>query len=221
MPFKPAHFAPVILAISLAGCDQPSTISAEQADPQTAFWDRLSSQCGKAFHGTLVSDDAADASLADAAMVMHVRECSDDRIAVPFHIGTTDETGAIEWNRSRTWLITKTDAGLRLKHDHRHADGAADTVTFYGGDTQDNGMDGAQNFPVDAKSIAMFQQHNLDASITNIWTVEVDAADSADPQFTYQLKRTVEGGAPEDRLFRVEFDLSVEMPTPPAPWGHE
>lgn len=153
-------------------------------------------------------------------MVMHVRECSDERIAVPFHVQLAKD-GKTEWDRSRTWIITRTDAGLRLKHDHRHQDGKPDAVTLYGGDTANAGTAQAQDFPVDAYSIAMFEREGLSASVTNVWTVAVDPAGTADARFAYQLKRTVEGGAPAPRLFRVEFDLTRPVPAPPAPWGHE
>lgn len=210
--------------LALAGCGQQSG-PAEPAElsPQDAFWAALSSHCGKAFNGRLVSQDAADADMADSAMTMHVRECSDTSISVPFHI---QEAGG-EWNRSRTWVLTRTKTGpgadgsgaLRLKHDHRHQDGEPDAVTMYGGDTADAGEAGAQQFPVDQFSIDMFKREGLDVSITNVWRVEVDPAGLDDAQFAYQLQRTVEGGAPEPRLFRVEFDLSNPVAPPPAPWG--
>jgi hypothetical protein len=124
-------------------------------------------------------------------------------MAIPFHVQGEDGT----WDRSRTWLITRTATGLRLKHDHRHADGSADAVTFYGGDTAETGSAGAQDFPVDAESIAMFRANGLDKSVTNVWRVEVTAA-----TYAYQLSR-------EGRLFRVEFDLTRPVTPPPAPWG--
>lgn len=163
----------------------------------------LASHCGKAFAGRLVSSDAADADMAGRAMVVHFRECSGERMAIPFHVQGADGT----WDRSRTWLITRTPAGLRLKHDHRHEDGSADEVTMYGGDTADRGTTAAQDFPVDAQSIAMFRAGGLGKSVTNVWRVEVTAA-----TYTYQLSR-------EGRLFRVEFDLAKPIAPPPAPWG--
>jgi hypothetical protein len=42
-----------------------------------------------------------------------------------------------------------------------------------------------------------------------VWTVEITAT-----HFVYQLRR--EG---TDRRFRVEFDLTRPIATPPAPWG--
>lgn len=211
----------VAAALTLSACDTapPTSEGMAEASPQDAFFAALASHCGKAYAGKLVSVDEADADFSGRAMVMHVRECSDERIAVPFHV----ETQSGDWDRSRTWLITRTDAGLRLKHDHRHEDGKPDAVTMYGGDTDSDGTTRAQDFPVDAESITMFEANDLAASVTNVWTVEVDPAngEANAPKFAYQLKRTKAAGAPEDRFFRVEFDLSQPVDAPPAPWGAE
>lgn len=203
---------PLLSAALMAGCVGAAAPGAGHAvaNPQDAFFDALASHCGRAYAGALVSDQAADADMRGLPMVMHVRECSDTRIAVPFHVGNADGS----WDRSRTWLITRTGTGLRLKHDHRHEDGTADAVTFYGGDTAAPGTARAQEFPVDGASIAMFRANELAASVTNIWRVEVDSAGTADGRYAYQLQR-------EGRLFRVEFDLTRPVPAPPAPWGHE
>jgi hypothetical protein len=197
--------APLLAA---AGCVAPGKtvpvpLELAEADAQARFMAALAGHCGKAYAGRLVSTDAADADMAGRAMVVHFRECSEDRMAIPFHVQGEDGT----WDRSRTWLITRTATGLRLKHDHRHADGSADAVTFYGGDTAETGSAGAQDFPVDAESIAMFRANGLDKSVTNVWRVEVTAT-----TYAYQLSR-------EGRLFRVEFDLTRPVTPPPAPWG--
>lgn len=185
---------------ALAGCVSPGDAG---SDPQGAFMAQLAGHCGKAYAGRMVSADAADADMAGRAMVVHFRECSPARMAIPFHVA--GESGT--WDRSRTWLITRTDSGLRLKHDHRHEDGSADAVTMYGGDTAERGRAGAQDFAVDAESIAMFRTAGLTASVTNVWRVEVTAA-----TYAYELRR-------EGRLFRVEFDLTQPVTPPPAPWG--
>ena len=220
MNYTLTRIAASLPLIAMATGCAPEPVADPKA-PQDAFFDALASHCGKAFAGQLVSDDEADADFAEAAMVMHVRECDEERIAVPFHIEIANEEGELEWDRSRTWLITRTETGLRLKHDHRHEDGESDAVTMYGGDTADEGIARGQDFPVDQFSIDMFEREGLTASVTNIWRVEVDPAGSENAQFAYQLRRTVEGGAPEDRHFRVEFDLTQEVAVPPAPWGHE
>ena len=187
---KPLSLLSAIAALILAGC-----ATTPAASPQDAFWQELSRHCGKAYAGRLVSNEAPDADMRGAAMVMHVRECSANRIAVPFHVRRADGS----WDRSRTWLITRTPAGLRLKHDHRHEDGTPDSMTLYGGDTASGGTAAAQDFPVDAESIALFKAEGRTVSITNVWRVEVDPA-----RFAYQLTRQ----PPNARLFRVEFDLT-------------
>ncbi|MBU1756963.1 MAG: hypothetical protein KKE77_09405 [Alphaproteobacteria bacterium] len=206
-------------AVALAACATGSsqTATAAAAGPQDQFWAALSSHCGKAYAGGLASNEEADADMRGRDMAMHVRECSDERIAIPFHIRQPDGS----WNRSRTWLITRTADGLRLKHDHRHEDGSEDDVTMYGGDTAAPGSARVQDFPVDAESVAMFEREGLGVSVTNVWRVAVDPAGAGGgaetPRFEYRLMR--EGAHARD--FRVSFDLSRPVPAPPAPWGHD
>ncbi len=183
-------------AMALASCATPDTSRA--GDPQARFFDRIAALCGKAFAGRVTTSDAADRDMAGKPLVMHVARCDADGVRIPFHVGD---------DRSRTWVITRTGAGLRLKHDHRHADGSSDAVTMYGGDTAGPGTAARQEFPVDAESIAMFRAQGLDQSVTNVWAVEV-----GDATFAYELRR-------EGRHFRVEFDLTQPVATPPLPWG--
>ena len=191
----------LLAATMLAGC----AATPAAANPQDAFFAALSARCGQAYAGTLASDQEADAEMRGKAMVMHIRHCTADRIEIPFHIDGLGPNGG--WDRSRTWIITRTPTGLRLKHDHRHADGSADAVTLYGGDTAEAGSAAHQSFPVDAESIAMFTATGRSVSNSNIWSVET-TADS----FTYGLNR-------EGRHFRVTFDYDHPVAPPPAPWG--
>ena len=163
-----------------------------------AFFTGLLALCGQAFEGRVVSNDPADASMAAQRLVMHVRECKDDQIRIPFHVGA---------DRSRTWVVTRTAAGLRLKHDHRHADGSEDSLTQYGGDTRDAGTATRQEFAADAHTASL-----IPAAATNVWTMEI----APGATFTYALRR--EG---TDRRFRVVFDLTRPVPAPPPPWGAE
>lgn len=168
--------------------------------PQEAFFDDLKSHCGKAYAGKLVSKDEVDADFAGKKMIMHVRECSDTELRIPFHV---------EDDHSRTWVISKVENGLRLKHDHRHKDGSEDAVTQYGGDTIYEGAMSRQVFPVDQYSIDMFEREGLSASVVNIWAVEINNA-----FFAYELSRP-------NRHFRVEFDVTKPADLPPAPWGFQ
>ena len=127
------------------------------------------------------------------------------RQEIPFHIAGLGPDGG--WNRSRTWIVTRTPTGLRLKHDHRHADGSADELTMYGGDTAEPGTTTRQTFPVDAESIALFTRTGRSVSNSNIWSIETTT-----DGFTYGLSR-------EGRDFRVTFDYGQPISPPPAPWG--
>lgn len=188
-------FTAGVLALGLAACASTPTATS----PQDQFFANLRALCGQSFEGRVVTTDAADASFASQRLVMQVRECSADEIRVPFHVGE---------NRSRTWVITRTGAGLRLKHDHRHEDGTEDTLTQYGGDTTSEGTAERQEFPADDFSKTLFTQNNIPQSVTNVWAVEVHPART----FAYELRRP-------NRHFRVEFDLTRPVAAPPPPWG--
>ncbi len=172
------------------------------AAPADAFMARLATLCGQSFAGRLVTNDPADAVMAGQPMVMQLRDCSPTMIRIPFHVGD---------DRSRTWVLTRTGAGVRLKHDHRHRDGSSDPLTQYGGDNAGPGSAMRQVFPADAESIALFRRSGRDVSVANVWAIEVDAA-----RFAYELRRPPGPGA---RHFRVEFDLTRPVEAPPSPWG--
>lgn len=189
-------------AAMLMGCqaDEASNMPDQPEVPANAFFASLLTHCGKAFEGHVVSDDPADADFASERLVMHLAECSDDVIRIPFHVGE---------DRSRIWVVTRIgEDRLQLKHDHRHEDGTSDAVTMYGGTSVQAGNAGRQEFPVDAESIAMFEREGLEASVVNTWAIEV-----SDGAFVYELSR------PTGRFFRAEFDLVRPVETPPLPWG--
>ncbi|HET9356168.1 MAG TPA: hypothetical protein VFO42_08400 [Sphingomicrobium sp.] len=187
-----------LAALTLAGC---ATIM-PPATPADAFMAAIARHCGKAYAGRVVTTDAADSDFASKSLVMHVRDCRANEIRIPFHVGE---------DHSRTWILTRTATGLRLKHDHRHADGSSDVLTMYGGETATAGSATRQEFPVDAESIALFTREKREVSNSNIWAMEIHSA-----MFAYELRRPpIPGG----RFLRVEFDLSRPVPAPPPPWG--
>lgn len=208
-----------VLVVALGACDgltsagdlatakptvsPPATATAPTQVSADTFLANIASLCGQAFAGTVVADIPAPTGadpFTGKPLVMHVRECSDDEIHIPFHVGD---------DRSRTWVLTRTDHGLRLKHDHRHVDGSDDAITMYGGDTSGPGTATRQEFPVDAESVAMFTAADMTASNSNTWAMEIEPGEA----FVYELAR------PGGRLFRVRFDLTQTVETPPAPWG--
>jgi hypothetical protein len=201
------HIRVVLLAFvgaALAGSPAPAQTPDSPPGGGTAadaFLARIAQHCGQAFTGRIIANEPAnpDDPFVGKALVMHVRECRDKEIRIPFHVGE---------DRSRTWVLTRTPAGLRLKHDHRHEDGTDDDVTMYGGDTAEEGTPTRQEFPVDAESRALFERRGLKVSTTNTWAMEIEPKE----RFVYELARP-------GRLFRVEFDLTTPVPPPPPPWG--
>jgi len=210
---NPARHLPVFLISVLYGCvalPNPERGTAQRViasdAPSAAFLSRLRSLCGKAFAGRIVADTpvTADSPFSGKPLVMHVRDCREDAVRIPFHVGD---------DHSRTWVITLDSDRhlLRLKHDHRHADGSEDATTQYGGDsralTEKTPDRWRFEFPADTYTKTLFHERNLTASLHNVWAIELDA-----DRFVYELARP-------NRLFRVEFDLTQPQPLPPEPWG--
>ncbi|WP_306015491.1 hypothetical protein [Oceanicaulis sp. MMSF_3324] len=182
------------MSLAMAAC-APST------SPDQDLFDRLSAYCGQAFEGEVTSDDPRDADFASERLVMHVRECTDETLRIPFHVGE---------DRSRTWVITRLpDDSLRLKHDHRHEDGSEDVLTQYGGDTEGAAGSVRADFPADAESQALFEREGIPVSMDNVWSITL-----TEDSFVYALDRP-------SRHFSVAFDLTEPVETPPAPWGAE
>jgi len=171
--------------------------SPAQADFQDDFWNRLASLEGLAFKGKLsVGTDPADKAFMTGEAIMHIWKVSNSEIRIPFHLGE---------DHSRTWVITRTKGGLRLKHDHRHEDGSDDKTTMYGGDTFAKGTPIRQEFAAD-----QYTGNLLPKSAKNIWAMELELG----KRFVYELRREH-----QDRFFRVEFDLSNPVKIPVLAWG--
>lgn len=165
---------------------------------QQQYFNNIAALCGKAFEGKVTIDNAKSDAFANKKLVMHVRDCNEHELKIPFHVGD---------DASRTWIITKTGSGLSLKHDHRHKDGESDKLTMYGGHTVDSGFVQVQSFPVDAPTVEMFTEQGLPQSNTNIWQMYIYPK-----QFTYRLIR-------EGREFRVDFNLEQSVELPQDAWG--
>lgn len=213
----PPTFPVAMLVVALAACSTTSVTNTStnptnaitlpastKADAQQIFFDRITALCGLSFAGTVLTDRPESTepnAFHDQPLVMHVRECNEHEIRIPFHVGA---------DRSRTWVITRIGDRLRLKHDHRLENGSDDPVTMYGGDSASKGSAERQTFPVDEFSKAMFTREGMTASNTNVWAIEIEPRQG----FVYELART-----DQDRLFRVGFDLSKPIAMPPVPWG--
>lgn len=156
---------------------------------QKAFFKNVKKLCGRKFEGA-TDFPAGDPShpLMGKRLVMHVETCGEREIRIPFRVGA---------DRSRTWVLTMTSAGLLFKHDHRHADGTPDRVTNYGGLASGDGTAREQRFAADAFTAALIPEAK-----TNVWTMRIDEGQK---RFTYYLERD---GAPR---YRAYFDLAKPL----------
>jgi hypothetical protein len=145
-----------------------------QGYPSAPFFDALTKLCGARFEGKSVfpADDAPGNIFSNKKLVAHIVTCTAEEIRVPFIVGE---------DRSRTWLIKRTPAGLELLHDHRHTDGTPDEVTMYGGPSINAGTATAQSFSSTPHTHKVFP-----GSETNIWTITI-APDGA--SLVYHLER--------------------------------
>jgi hypothetical protein len=184
------RYCALLFPLTLSACASTSAPESTAAD---RFFNSFSRYCGQSFAGKLVAGDASDSAFAKADMRAHVAVCEAAKIEIKFDVGE---------DRSRTWIISKTETGLRLKHRHMLKDGTEDPVSQYGGDTADGGSATRQQFPVDGFSKAMFTKEGRTVSNTNVWAFDIEPGKS----FTYELSRP-------NRLFRVAFDLTKPMKT--------
>lgn len=172
------------------------TVQAQVESPNNVFWKELEKLCGKAFAGAVVAAPADDTTFKDKTLVMHVRSCEKDRFRIPFVVGE---------DRSRTWILTRREDRLMLKHDHRHEDGKPDTVTMYGGSTTSVGMPTRQMFPADQETV-----NTIPAAATNVWWIDLVPGE----HLTYNIRRLG-----SERHFSIRFDLKNTVTAPKAPWG--
>ena len=105
-------------------------------------------------------------------LVADFASCSETQVKVPFQVGD---------DRSRTWIISRTPAGLALQHDHRHADGTPDDITMYGGMAGSDGSARSQSFLADDYTARLVK-----GAATNVWTISLSADGST---LTYHLER--------------------------------
>jgi len=207
MPFRSSS-AMVLAVTMMAGCSGPQPASAPAAEtapatpPAAQFLAGVAAACGQSYAGRVVTNEPPQPNDAfeGRALVMHVRTCEPGRVLIPFHVGE---------DHSRTFVLTQVGDRLRLKHDHRHQDGTSDVLTMYGGQSTGPGTATRQEFPVDEESRALFTREKREVSNTNTWAMELHPG----RMFAYELTR------PGGRKFRVEFDLTTAVPTPPPAWG--
>ena len=168
-------------------------LTAQEKSGAELFFENLKKLCGKSFEGEV--KEGNNATFKDKKLVMHVRNCDEKTIRIPFFVGE---------DKSRTWVLTLENNRIKLKHDHRHEDGSEDKITQYGGTSTNTGSASVQIFPADHETFDL-----IPAAAANVWWITLN-----ENSFTYNLRRIG-----SDRLFTVHFDLTKTLPTPNAPWG--
>ncbi|RUO36754.1 hypothetical protein CWE13_07850 [Aliidiomarina shirensis] len=174
--------------------------AAPDEQPQQEFFAALKSLCGKAYAGERVIErPGRDLLEGDEKLIVHFRECSENQVLAPFHIEKPDRN---DWDRSRTWIYTRHHDHLTLSHDHREPDGSPSEETDYGGATVDTGTAEQQMF--------IFTERTGENGETLGWRIEVV------PGERYSYGTMADG----EWTWRVDFDLSEIIDSPPAPWGY-
>jgi hypothetical protein len=195
--------ATAVLIFSSCGNDEPAIGSdkiVEEVSIYDIFMDNLRAECGNAYAGSLTLEPEGDEMLdGEELLIVHFRECGDDVIRVPFHIEGLDG----EWDRSRTWIFTRTEEGIDLRHDHRKPDGREDDFTMYGGPTHGEPDPNVMEF--------ISFERTEETGIYRGWRIIIEPG----VRYVYGTHR---GG---EWSWRVDFDLTEPVEPPPAPWGHE
>lgn len=164
------------------------TASAERPD----LFDHLEALDGQSFTGSMTFPDDPHHEM-NHPMRIEVRREGEGVLKIPLQVGE---------DRSRTWVLTRTEEGVLLKHDHRHADGTPDEITNYGGLARSPGLGTLLIFPADEETASM-----LPAAATNVWTLRL----SPDGRFlVYYLERN------SSPRFEATFDLAPIEPGLPA-----
>ncbi|MGF1669387.1 MAG: hypothetical protein ACFCU6_02990 [Balneolaceae bacterium] len=157
----------------------------QEQSSQEQFFSLLQDLCGEEFEGDTVFPDDPEHDFYDAELYMKIESCTDNEIRIPFYVND---------DRSRTWVITRTDQGLLLKHDHRDPEtGIEHDLTQYGGYSNVHGAANVQYFEADDETAEM-----LPEASTNVWMLEVNPEEG---KFVYYLERH------DQPRYRAEFRL--------------
>lgn len=175
---KTGRYLPALFLISaallFASCGSGDTTPSDSENPQVAFFEALKAECGSTYTGSTEfasSNDPNDPFVVNPLKI-HIRDCEADVVRIPFYVGA---------DSSRTWILTMTEAGLELKHQHLMPDGSPDSITNYGGTSDGTGTGLAQHFPADAFTANL----NTDYT-TNKWSLIMDPENGV---FEYVLER--------------------------------
>jgi hypothetical protein len=185
------------LVFFACGSPQPEP---QATDLQTsrAFLANYAPFCGNVYAGKSTYTNLGENSpLNDADLVVTFESCNEIEVIMPFFV---------EDDRSRTWILSYNDGGLRLGHDHRYEDGTQHGANFYGGVAMEN--NGAfEHYPADMNPSAQVLFFPSDARtladratrVINVWSKEFDLENEL---YYYRLYLSGE------LRFEATFDLS-------------
>lgn len=184
---KPILQVCLLVAILISGCGKSETPSETETkqENQTAFFDQLAQLCNETLNGETVFPTDPRHEMHGSDLQMHVKECGEDEIQIPFYV---------DGDSSRTWILRKTDDGLQLKHDHRHDNGTAYEETNYGGYANGEGDENHQFFEADSFTVELIPEAS-----TNVWMMEIDQENN---KFIYYLERE------DSPRYRAEFSIN-------------
>ena len=76
---------PVVLTLLACGACGGTDSDAEGS--QSLFWRNLTDRCGESYAGRATMAPEGDTVVAGRNLVMHIMECGDREIRIPFHVG--------------------------------------------------------------------------------------------------------------------------------------
>jgi hypothetical protein len=150
----------------------PAAATPAAGDARDRFFANLASLCGRRFEGRTVYMIEPSEPFHGAELVMEVASCDEGEIRIPF---------LVAGDRSRTWVLTRSEEGLLFEHDHRHEDGTPEEVTGYGGWATRDGSENRQRFPAHEPTARLIPD-----AATNVWTLELRPTEGV---FVYDLDR--------------------------------
>ena len=166
-------FAGMFLILSCTGQQTDITPEIDAETTQEEFFANMFELCGETFSGeaTFPEDDSQE--LVGENLVATIQTCTEEEIQIAL---------AADGDQSRTWVIKRTDEGLRLRHDHINSEGTPSDTTGYGGYATDEGTSTQQYFAADDSTAQMIPE-----AATNVWMMKLD-----DNKLTYYLERNGE-----------------------------
>jgi hypothetical protein len=177
-------------ALLAAGCAAREPAPAAAPAAQQAFLAQYAPFCGAAYAGRSVLVQLGENNpLEGAALRMILERCTDYEVRIAFHVDA---------DRSRTWVLRRTERGLHLSHDHRYPDGTEYPQNFYGGYATAAGSATRQFFPADERTVAERPAREI-----NVWSKEFDLANR---RYFYRLYLRGE------LRYEAEFDLARPLP---------